>query len=167
LKLTKGVLNPLGKKKEGGANPVMVYMYLAIGLPVFTVGAILHLLPFFLSTFLAQKIVKRPDFTGSVLLIIGLVLFSINGFALTWLVYKYTGNGLIATIFFFLLPTSGIFAFQYFSRIQRLRFDLRLQSIGNRKKVLAQKVQDEREELLQIFKKAHEEYLKNFQTGTS
>jgi 1-acyl-sn-glycerol-3-phosphate acyltransferase len=167
LKLTQGILNPLYKKQIKTVNPVLLVLYFLFGLPLFVAGALLHLLPFLLSTALAKKIVQRPDFTGSVLLILGLILFTINGFTLTWLIFHYTGNGLFAGIFFFLLPTSGIFAFQYFSGLQRLRYDLRLQSIGKRKQGLAKKVYDERESLLQIFKKAHEEYLNNFRTVTT
>ncbi len=159
LHLTEGTLNPLGKKQEGKVKFIPLLLYFLLGLPVFLIGFVLHILPFYLTKLLSKAIVKRTDFTGSVTLVAGLLLFSINGFVLTWIVYQLTSTIFIPLIFFFLLPTLGIFTFQYYSRLKRWTYRLRIQSIGNRKSGLLENLKTEREELLKVFKSAQEDYM--------
>lgn len=161
LNLTEGSLNPLGKNQEGRLRFLPLLFYFILGLPVFLIGYVLHFIPYHLTTILAKALVKKTDFIGSILLVIGLLLFSINGFTLTWLVFLWSQNLLVTLLFFFLLPTLGIFAFQYNIRVKRWLAGFRIKSIGNRREDLIKKLTNEKEELLQLFKSAHTDYLKN------
>lgn len=161
LNLNEGTFNPLGKKQDKRVRFLPLLLYFSIGLPVFMLGYILHFIPFYLTNILAKVLVKKTDFIGSILLVLGLLLFSINGFTLTWLVFHWFQNYLIAIVFFSLLPSFGIFAFQYNIRLKRWLAGFRIKSIGNRREDLIKNLSKEKEELLKLFKSAHTDYLNN------
>ncbi|MFM9946206.1 MAG: hypothetical protein ACKVQB_13330, partial [Bacteroidia bacterium] len=136
-----------------------VVMYFLLGLPLFILGFILHFLPFYFTNFIRKAVVKRTEFIGSVTLVVGLLLFALNGFTLTWLSFRLFDSILIAGLFFFLLPAIGIFTFKYYVRIRRWSYVIRKKSIGKRKAGLMEKLKEEKEALLEDFKLAHEDYL--------
>jgi glycerol-3-phosphate O-acyltransferase/dihydroxyacetone phosphate acyltransferase len=159
LNVKDGFLNPLGKNKANKSDKLSPLIYFALGLPIFIIGLILHILPFYLTNFIAKKVVKKSDFIGSIILVLGLVLFTINGLILTRLVFLLSHSLLFTLLFFFILPTLGIFAFQYYIRIKRAWSGVRMNFIGRRKKQLMVKLKEEKEDLLRLFKSAHLEYL--------
>jgi hypothetical protein len=62
-------------------------------------------------------------------------------------------------IFFFLLAPLGLFSFRYLAKLRARWNQLQLWLIGNRKKILIKKLAEDKEELLKIFKSAHDDYL--------
>ena len=159
LHLTEGTLNPLGKKQEGKLSPAQLTLYFIIGLPLFICGFLLQFIPFYFTNVLAKKIVKRTDFIGSIILVLGLVLFSINAFVLTWLLFYMTDNIWLSLSFIFVLPALGFFTFRYYIRLRRWLYRFRIRFIENRKADLMEKLKEEREALVEIFKSAHTDYL--------
>jgi len=55
----------------------------------------------------------------------------------------------------------GLFAFRYYINSVIWKNQLKIWFSGNRKKALIKKLAIEKEELLDIFKSSHDEYLKN------
>lgn len=157
LNLNEESLNPLGKKQKSRWK-FLQPIYFGFGFPLFLIGFVLHFLPFYLTNFLSRLVVKRSDFIGSITLVIGLLLFSINGFLFTCWVYKLT-NLITAVIFFFLLAPLGLFSFRYLAKLKARWNQLQLWLSGNRKKILIKKLAEDKEELLKIFKSAHDDYL--------
>ena len=116
-----GVLRNAGKMQNTPAEArkfvVVQTIRLILGFPIFLVGYLLHIVPFLLTRFLALKLVIRVDFMGSVALILGLLVFTVFGGLETFLIHKYTQEWWITTLFFFLLPSIGLFAYHYLSKV--------------------------------------------------
>ena len=162
LNLKEGTLNPIRNKETSRLKFFTLLFYFIIGLPFFVIGFAMHFLPYFFTNLLAKLVVKRSDFYGSIILVIGLLLFSINAFCMTWFIFKALQNGLLAIAFFLLLAPVGIFTFQYYVGLKRWLYKMRLWIIGNRKTTLIKELSQQRETLLASFKEAHEDYL-NFE----
>lgn len=167
LNLTEGALNPLGKKKRESIKSLPLALYFVLGLPLFLLGFIIHILPFLLTDKLSKFVVKRSEFTGSVLLVLGLIFFSINAFGLSWLMMTWSNSWLLSFSFFFSLPFLGLFSFNYFIRLKRLNNNRRLKHIRLKKSRLIEDLNSQRIELLAQFKSAHEEYLKHIKANES
>ncbi len=143
------------------SNPVVLTLYFLLGFPLFVCGLTLNILPYLLTNFLAKILVQKTDFYGSIILVLGLFLFSINGFLLSWFVYHTTHNIIIAVSFLFLFTTLGIFTFTYYNKSKQWLSNLKLRIIGLRKKSLVDSLAEEREQLLALFKRGHDEFIDN------
>ncbi len=141
------------------SNPVALAVYLLLGFPVFIAGLLLNFLPYTLTNFLAKKLVQKTDFFGSIVLVLGLLIFTVNGTLLTWGMYQVCHNIVISVSFFFILLSLGLFTFRYFNKLKRGLSNLKLWIIGRNKKSLKYSLTKEMEELLTLLKSGHDEYL--------
>ena len=121
--------------------------FLILGFPLFLVGFVLHILPFYLTRKLSLTVVKRVDFMGSVVLALGVLLFSISAIVETWLVWKYSQNILITILFFLVLPSLGLFAYHYSSRWVRWRESVKLRRVRKSRKRIIQQLMLDRSEI--------------------
>lgn len=157
LNLKEGTINPIGDK--GRLKFFTLLFYFILGLPFFIIGLVLHFLPYYFTNLLVKLVVKRSDFYGSIILVIGLLLFTLNAGLMTSLVFKASQNEIVAIVFFLLLAPIGIFTFQYYVGLKRWWYQMKIWIIGNRKTTLIKELSQQRETLLASFKEAHEDYL--------
>lgn len=116
LNLKEGTINPIGDKRR--LKFFTLLFYFILGLPFFIIGLVLHFLPYYFTNLLVKLVVKRSDFYGSIILVIGLLLFTINAGLMTSLVFKATQNELVSIVFFF---TFGTHWYIYFSILCRAK----------------------------------------------
>ena len=96
---------------------------------------------------------------GSVVLALGLLVFTLFGVFESILVAKYTGFWLWGVMVFLLLPLLGMATRKYYMRLIHLSVNRRWLSISARKNKLADYVVNEKQNLLGLFKEAYKEYL--------
>jgi len=84
---------------------------------------------------------------GSVVLALGVLLFSISAIVETWLVWKYSQNILITILFFLVLPSLGLFAYHYSSRWVRWRESVKLRRVRKSRKRIIQQLMLDRSEI--------------------
>lgn len=142
-------------------------IFLMVLSPVFVIGFILLGPPFFLTRFLAKVIVKRTDFMGSVILALGLLLFTLFGVIEAYILYNITGSWLAGLGLFIVLPVLGLFTHKYYVHLLHFIRNRRWIAIDARKEKLAKYVVNEKKILLRKIKDAYKEYLKTKQDATA
>lgn len=148
-----GVLRNAGKlhhnHKDTQRFVIIQSIRLLLGFPIFIIGYLLHIVPFLLTRTVALKVVKRVDFMGSVVLILGLLIFSVFGSLETYIIYKYTQEWWITVLFFFLLPSLGLFAYHYLSKVMLWRDARVWLKIQSRKAKVIDVLQEDEDYLIQ------------------
>lgn len=129
-------------------------LLLVVGLPLFIVSYFMHIIPFQLTRVLSLKLVRRVDFMGSVVLSLGLLVFTIFGVGETVIVHKLFSNWWLTAAFFFVWPSLGMFAYGYSAEWVKLREAWRWMRVGNIRSTLLQKIKKERQELIDYLKEA-------------
>lgn len=123
---------------------------LTLGFPIFLAGTLLLGVPFLLTRFLSLKIVKRTDFMGSVVLALGLLIFSVFGFVEAYVAYKMIGHWLVPISVILLLPLLGLYTRRYYLEMTHFNQNSRWLFLGNKKNRLADQVIREKTELLEL-----------------
>jgi len=156
------------RNKQGfvgrGVNTII---YLILGLPFFLYGVVNNYIPYWIPGFFADKITKKEDFRGSLVLSFGLLSFPIFYLLQCILIQKYLGGIFSIPVFdnwlwfFYLLslPFTGFFALRYKERISKIIHSWKLVSLFFTKRRLVTEVIHEREELLESLEKGHADYL--------
>ncbi|MBI1307410.1 MAG: hypothetical protein GC181_12470 [Bacteroidetes bacterium] len=94
-------------------NLYLKIIILILTFPGYLLGLATHLPPFLITAVIAKKVVKRSDFTGSVLLFLGLIIFTLFASGESYLIQNWLHNRIITATFFLLWTTLGIFTYLY------------------------------------------------------
>lgn len=159
LKVSKDSINVNKGKYNLKHNYPLLMLYLIVLSPLFLVGILFLGLPFIVTRLIANAVVKRVDFMGSVVLALGLLVFTLFGVLESILVAQYTGFWLWGVVVFLLLPLLGMATRKYYMRLIHLAVNRRWLGISARKNKLADYVVNEKQNLLGLFKEAYKEYL--------
>ncbi len=159
LRLEKRFYQPLGKYKERRPGKLQIALYFILTFPLFAIGTVQHIIQYKITESLANAIVKRDDFRGSVLLALGVLIFGMFWFGYSYLVYILTASWSIALIFLVTMPLLGVISFRYYVRIGRLISDRYVWRKGPRGKGIIRSLSDERDELIAIFRDHYEAHV--------
>jgi 1-acyl-sn-glycerol-3-phosphate acyltransferase len=88
--------------------------------PLFFAGYINNILPYWLAASRGAKI-KDPQFQSSFKFVIGMIAFPIWYLVFAGLLGFAPFNGWIKFLYFILMPLTGVFAFQYYIRLKKLK----------------------------------------------
>ncbi len=121
---------------------------LALGLPIFILGFALHFVPFFLTVTLASTIVKRVDFMGSVLLALGILLFTVFGLSEAALLHYFVGNWIVTIAFVIIWPTLGLFTYGYLAELVQWIANLKWTRLKLGRRELLDRLQQEKINLI-------------------
>lgn len=142
-------------------------IFLIVLSPVFLIGFVLLGPPFFLTRWLSSVIVKRTDFMGSVILALGLLLFTLFGVAESIALARLSGSWIAGVGFFIVLPVLGIFTHRYYVHWLHFKRNRRWITVDARKEKLAEYVMEEKRQLLGLFKEAYRAYLSDKNKATA
>lgn len=159
LKVSKDSISVNKGKYSLKHNFPLLLLYLIVLAPLFLVGLLFLGIPFIVTRLVANAVVKRVDFMGSVVLALGLLVFTIFGVIESVIVAKITGFWFWGLAVFLLLPLLGYATRQYYMHLIHLSINRRWLSISARKNKLAEYVVNEKQNLLGMFKEAYKEYL--------
>ena len=135
-----------------------ILLFLVFGAPLFAVGALWNYLPYRLTGWIVDKVVKRDDFIGAVRILAGFGVF---------LVY-YTGLVILASFwlpwfltlaFLLSLPLTGLFALAWIKRVILLKSVSAFRSIFRRRKGEINALKELREDLIKELETARDQYL--------
>ena len=128
------------------------FIILVIGFPIFVLGFILHGPPFALTRWVSLKVVRRVDFMGSLVMVLGLLFFTIFGVLHTYIVYKLTLSNYITIAFFVVWPYIGLITYGYWSLLHNWSSQLRWYRLGKRRRRLQHWITNEKMQLLSQLK---------------
>lgn len=134
---------------------------LIVGLPIFMLGMLTHGIAFYLVNKATGAMVKRSDFTGSVLLALGLLIFSIFGITETILLYQFGASWTLCLIFLIFWPTLGLMAYGYYVMAYQYLQKLRAKYLIRKRKQLHLDLERERNNILSVLKKSYWSFLQN------
>ncbi len=135
-----------------------IFFYLA-GLPVFLYGLINHLGIFKLPPLIAESIIKRPDFRGSLTLSFGVMCFVFFYSLQISLVALMTKSFVWTLVYSISLPLTGSFVIYYFRKLRKDKEILDFKwSMKNNSEIL-QTLIKYREQILQQLRLARQDYL--------
>jgi glycerol-3-phosphate O-acyltransferase/dihydroxyacetone phosphate acyltransferase len=129
-----------------------------IGLPLFIYGAAVNALPYLLPRWIARRTARKETDYATTRLLASVVAFPLFWGVPTWLVWRGAGAAW-ALAFFVSLPASGLFAYQYFAGMGRLRHQLQLGALALTRAHAARRLLAEREALIAELDRARDEYL--------
>lgn len=113
------------KRKWGGLLRPLVesIITLFIGLPIFILGVIHNFFPFKFTSFLQLKLVKDIEYHAPVAILLGLILYPITyiGFVETF-DHFVDFSFLEKVIYWILMPLTGMFAYYFSLRIDRISY---------------------------------------------
>ncbi|WP_299580793.1 1-acyl-sn-glycerol-3-phosphate acyltransferase [uncultured Sunxiuqinia sp.] len=123
-------------------------------LPLFLLGFILHLIPFFIPRHFIQRKVKDQLFYGSVQFVVGLIIYSVIGLVLGIVFYRYTQDALLTLCLllgFWLLGKLAYQAMQFLlDLINNVRFFLFARKDPNQSSRLLRQKAELRNQLFQL-----------------
>ncbi|QJX46731.1 hypothetical protein HMJ29_07175 [Hymenobacter taeanensis] len=132
---------------------------LVLGAPLFVYGVINNYIPYKIPALIAKRATKDAEFVAPIMLVTGMLTFTLAYVAQTALVYHLTQDWRWTLLYFLSLPVSGFYALSYegnlASRLRRLRA-LRL---FREQRPLMESLLKQRQELLTILREAREVYL--------
>jgi 1-acyl-sn-glycerol-3-phosphate acyltransferase len=94
-------------------------------LPLFFVGALINIIPLFISNKIRRIIVKNPNMQATFSFMGGLLFFTIFYFVL-FLALWWSAGILIAVAFIFLGPLLGVFAIEFYLRVKKMNYRWKL-----------------------------------------
>jgi len=128
---------------------------LTIGLPIFIVGFLLHILPFIVTRKFTLKVVQRIDWVGSIAFAFGLLVFAIFCGLQIWGFHKLVDNNWLTFIFFMIWPSLGLFTYGYLAEAVKWFDGLKWWQLGIKRSELQSKLNDDRNEILNMLQKVN------------
>jgi glycerol-3-phosphate O-acyltransferase / dihydroxyacetone phosphate acyltransferase len=146
-------------QKSSQKKPLTNIFFYLIGLPIFLYGFINHLAILKLPPLIVERVIKRPDFRGSLLLSFGVLCF-VGFYVFQIILFGWVSKSLAWTLVYALtLPFSGWFSLYYFRKFwklkERLEFNRHLKNNGQMLDYLT----DKREQLLHQLRLARQAFL--------
>lgn len=133
-------------------------LYFIFGLPVFIFGAVTNYLPFHIPGWVARKVIPSREYLGSVVLITGVLTFTIFYLLQLWLVLHFFQNYFLTLAWLAAMPLAGFFAYYYWKRWSVVRGRWKLLALFNRRKELLTSILEMRTQLIEELEKGKKEF---------
>jgi glycerol-3-phosphate O-acyltransferase/dihydroxyacetone phosphate acyltransferase len=128
-----------------------------VGLPLFTYGAAVNFLPYYVPGWLAERMSRRPTDYATTRLFASVVAFPLF-WALETSLVAWTAGLLSALAFFLSLPLGGMIAYRYLAGTGRLRHQLRFGALLLTRAQEARRLLAERRELVEELERVKRDY---------
>ncbi len=146
LKLDERVL----ASRSSNASIVLTELAMLLFFPVFLVGFLLSIIPFFIISEFVKKNIKDPHFKSSIKIAFGTFLFPIF-WLLTGIIFWVAGGGFLNGIAVILAgPIFGIIAIKYWEAFKKLRQNHRIKRVVKNDGPLYSKLMTSRERIIEI-----------------
>ncbi|MCB9246086.1 MAG: 1-acyl-sn-glycerol-3-phosphate acyltransferase [Flavobacteriales bacterium] len=155
LSFRRKLLHPLGKHRGGDVSGWLLFVYFFFAAPLFLLGFAAHALPLKLTAILADLIVKRDDFRGSVLLVLGVLIFLVFLGLELWVLSMLGLPIWLILLYIPIFPVVGLVAFRYWIRLRRLLDIRHVWKNGRKGRERFRELQAERRALIDLFQRIH------------
>ena len=141
------------------SGSIKSFLTIVFGFPIFVYGLINNYLPFEIPGKIANKTIKRNEFKGAIVMVVGMLTFMVFYTTQIVLVWKFTNQVWISALYAISLPFTGFFAYWYFHTFEKIRAKWILMKVFYKKSMLISSLILEREQIISEFDKAKEESL--------
>jgi hypothetical protein len=115
------IINPNSKNKISITNLALLYFFLILGFPLFFIGFAGNFLPYKITKYLTQKIVKNKEFYSSFAIAISMVFFLVNYTLIFLLIYQFSNKIFFPLLTSLIFILSGWFGLFYYPIIYKTR----------------------------------------------
>ena len=115
------IINPTSKNKISITNLALLYFFLILGFPLFFIGFAGNFLPYKITKYLTQKIVKNKEFYSSFAIALSMVFFLVNYTLIFSLIYQFSNEIFFPLLTSLIFILSGWFGLFYYPVIYKTR----------------------------------------------
>ncbi len=115
------IINPNSKNKISITNLALLYFFLILGFPLFFIGFSGNFLPYKITKYLTQKIVKHKEFYSSFAIALSMVFFLVNYTLIFSLIYQFSNEIFFPLLTSLIFILSGWFGLFYYPVIYKTR----------------------------------------------
>lgn len=158
LGLTDNALES-GKKGSRWLRGAKTALKLALGFPVYLYGALNNYLPYIIPSLVARRATKDVEFVAPILMVTGMITFSLAYAAQIALVQHFTHDWRLTTLYALSLPLTGFYALYYWTGLQDRRQRLRVLRLFRQRRPVVEKLLRQRTNIVRLLGEARAAYL--------
>ncbi|MBC6699998.1 lysophospholipid acyltransferase family protein [Hymenobacter puniceus] len=163
LGLTDDALERTGRPDTRTSRAVAAGLKLALGLPVYLYGVINNYLPYKLPSMVAKRATKEVEFVAPIMLVVGMITFSLGYAAQIALVHHFTQHWRWTLLYGMSLPPTGFFALYYANKLAGRLRRLRALRLFRKQRPTMEGLLRQRATILRLLSEAREAYLAGVQ----
>ncbi len=159
LRLTDEALEA---RPGGGSRAVRAFgasLRLLAGAPFYLYGALNNYLPYIIPSMVAKRATQDAEFVAPIMLVTGMLTFTLAYVGQTALVYHLTQSRGWALLYLLSLPLSGFYALSYWGNLAGRLRRLRALRLFRQQRPRMEQLLRQRTELLHLLREARETYL--------
>ncbi|WP_133274522.1 lysophospholipid acyltransferase family protein [Hymenobacter radiodurans] len=158
LRLTDESLES-GNKGERWLRGAKTALKLALGFPVYVYGVINNYLPYRIPSVVAQRATKEVEFVAPILMVTGMVTFSLAYAAQIALVQHFVQDWRLTMLYALSLPLTGFYALYYWNNLQDRRQRLRVLRLFRQQRPAIEKLLRQRASIMRLLANARAAYV--------
>ncbi|GAB2460436.1 hypothetical protein GCM10011375_10890 [Hymenobacter qilianensis] len=158
LRLTDESLES-GNKGERWLRGAKTALRLALGFPVYVYGVVNNYLPYRVPSLVAQRATKEVEFVAPILMVTGMLTFSLAYAAQIALVHYFAQNWRLTTLYALSLPITGFYALYYWNNLQDRLQRLRMLRLFRQQRPAVEKLLRQRASIMRLLADARAAYL--------
>ncbi|MDF7812496.1 1-acyl-sn-glycerol-3-phosphate acyltransferase [Hymenobacter sp. YC55] len=159
LGLTDDALESERKGRTRGERALRAVVKLALGLPVYLYGAVNNYLPYKLPSVVAKRATKEVEFVAPIMLVVGMITFSVGYVVQVALVHHFTQDWRWTTLYAISLPLTGFYALSYWNQLASRVRRVRALRLFRQQRPLMENLLRQRATILRLLSEAREKYL--------
>jgi 1-acyl-sn-glycerol-3-phosphate acyltransferase len=159
LGLTDEALESDRRGRTRGERALRSGVKLVLGFPVYLYGAINNYLPYKLPSIAAKLATKEVEFVAPIMMVVGMLTFSIGYTLQVALVHHFTQDWRWTTLYALSLPLTGFYALSYWNQLAGRVRRVRALRLFRQQRPLMEGLLRKRATILRLLAEAREKYL--------
>ncbi|MBX0291796.1 lysophospholipid acyltransferase family protein [Hymenobacter sp. HSC-4F20] len=159
LRLTDEALESRPGGSTRASRALAAGLRLVLGAPFYLYGVINNYVPYIIPSVIAKRATKDVEFVAPIMLVTGMLTFTLAYVGQTALVYHFTHSWLWALLYFISLPLSGFYALNYWGNLASRLRRLRALRLFRQQRPLMETLLHQRTELIRLIREARAAYL--------
>ena len=163
LKINDEALERTGRADTRTARAIKAGLQLALGLPVYLYGALNNYLPYKLPSMVAKRATKEVEFVAPIMLVVGMITFSLGYTAQIALVHHFTQDWRWTLLYGLSLAPTGFYALYYANKLASRLRRLRALRLFRHQRPVMESLLRQRATILRLLNEARQAYLQGVQ----
>ncbi|OWP64289.1 glycerol acyltransferase [Hymenobacter amundsenii] len=165
LGLTDDALEARGPASSRSRRALETAVRLTLGFPLYLYGLVNNYLPYIIPSMVARRATKEAEFVAPIMLVVGMLTFTIFYLLQTALVHHFTQDWRWTLLYLLSLPLSGFYALNYAGTLQQRQQRLRVLRLFGQQRLVMEALLRQRTELLKLIREARTAYLERDKSG--
>ncbi|WP_185816816.1 lysophospholipid acyltransferase family protein [Hymenobacter metallilatus] len=159
LRLTDDALESRSRTGSRLSRALAAGVRLVLGAPLYLYGLINSYLPYKIPSLVAGRATKDVEFVAPILLVVGMITFTLFYLIQTALVHHFTDSWLWTILYFISLPLTGFYALSYAGNLRGRLRRLRVLRLFRQQRPRMEALLRQRTELIRRLREARTAYL--------